>query len=87
MAIKAVNDIIGPNKLVFILLVYRVYLRISNLNPFAPFITDRAVVIRKAMAEIIKLRAKQTVNKALYYYNGLNTTLIYNLLLNSKVFI
>ena len=39
------------------------------------------------MAEIIKLQAKQTVNKALYYYNRPNTTLIHNLLLNSKVFI
>jgi hypothetical protein len=39
------------------------------------------------MAEIIKLQAKQTVNSALYHYNGPDTTLIYNLLLNSKVFI
>jgi hypothetical protein len=39
------------------------------------------------MAEIVKLQAKQTINSALYYYNRLDTTLIYNLLLNSKVFI
>jgi hypothetical protein len=37
------------------------------------------------MAEIVKLRAKQTVNSALYHYNGPDTTLIYNLPLNSKV--
>ena len=37
------------------------------------------------MAEIVKLWAKQTVNSALYHYNRPNTTLIYNLLLNSKV--
>jgi len=58
MAIKAVNDTIGSDGLIFILLVYRAYLRMSNLNPLAPSITDRAVIIRKAMAEIIKLRAK-----------------------------
>jgi hypothetical protein len=40
MAVKAVNNITGPNKLVFILLVYRAYLRISNLDPPALFITD-----------------------------------------------
>jgi hypothetical protein len=55
MAVKAVNDIIGPDGLVFTLLVYRAYLRMSNLNPSAPSITDRAVVIQKVMAEIVKL--------------------------------
>ena len=87
MAVKAVNNTAGPNRLVPILLVYRAYLRISNLDPPAPSVTDRAAVIRKAIAEIIKLRAKQTINSALYYYNGPNTTLIYNLPLNSKVLI
>jgi hypothetical protein len=87
MAIKAVNNTIGPNGLVPTLLVYRAYLWISNLDPSAPFVIDRAAIIQKAMAEIIKLRAKQTVNSALHHYNGPNTTLIYDLLLNSKVLI
>jgi hypothetical protein len=39
------------------------------------------------MAEIVKLWAKQVVNSALYHYNGLDTTLVHNLLLNSKVLI
>jgi hypothetical protein len=74
MAVKAVNDTAGPDGLILILLVYRAYLRISNLDSPAPFITDRAVVIQKAMAEIVKLRAKQTVNSALHHRNGLDTT-------------
>jgi hypothetical protein len=45
MAIKAVNNTAGPNKLVPILLVYRAYLWISNLDPPALFITDRAAII------------------------------------------
>ena len=57
----------------------------SNLDPPAPSVTDRAAIVRKAMAEIVKLRAKQTVNSALYYRNGLDTTLIHDLPLNSKV--
>jgi hypothetical protein len=40
MAIKAVNNTVNLNKLIPTLLVYRVYLRISNLNPSAPFIID-----------------------------------------------
>jgi hypothetical protein len=39
------------------------------------------------MAEIVKLRAKQTISNALYYRNRPNTTLVYNLPLNSKVLI
>jgi hypothetical protein len=39
------------------------------------------------MAEIVKLQAKQAINNALYCRNGPNITLVYNLLLNSKVLI
>jgi hypothetical protein len=39
------------------------------------------------MAEIVKLRAKQAVNSALYFRNRPNITLVYDLLLNSKVLI
>src|SRR5882762_9294255 len=87
MAVKAINNTAGPNRLVPTLLVYRAYLRISNLGPPAPSITERAAAIRKAMAEIVKLRAKQTVNNALYYRNGPNTTLVHNLPLNSEVLV
>ena len=87
MAVKAVNNTTSPNRLVPTLLVYRAYLRISKLDPPAPSVIERAAVIRKAMAEIVKLRAKQTVNNALYYRNGPNITLVYNLPLNSKVLI
>jgi hypothetical protein len=55
MAIKAVNNTTGPDRLIPTLLVYRAYLWISNLNPPAPSIIDRAAIIRKAMAEIVKL--------------------------------
>jgi hypothetical protein len=55
MAIKAVNDTAGPNRLVSTLLVYRAYPRISNLDPPAPSITNRAAIIQKVMAEIVKL--------------------------------
>ena len=87
MAVKAINDTASPNGLVPTLLVYGAYLRISKLDPPALSVTDRAAIIRKAMAEIVKLRAKQTVNNALHYRNGPNTTLVYNLPLNSKVLI
>ena len=55
MAVKAVNNTAGLNGLVPTLLVYRAYLKISNLDPPALSITERAAAIQKAMAEIVKL--------------------------------
>ena len=55
MAVKAVNDTADPNRLVATLLVYGAYLKISNLDPPAPSIMEQAAVIRKTMAEIVKL--------------------------------
>ena len=58
MAVKAINNTAGPNGLVPTLLIYGAYLRISSLGPPTPSITERAAAIRKAIAEIVKLRAK-----------------------------
>ena len=58
MAVKAVNNTASPDGLVPTLLVYRAYLRISNLDPPAPSIIERAAIIRKVIAKIVKLRAK-----------------------------
>ena len=58
MAVKAINNTASPDGLVPTLLVYGAYLRISNLDPPALFITEQVAVIWKAIAEIVKLRAK-----------------------------
>jgi len=87
IAVKAVNNTASLDRLVPTLLVYGAYLRISNLNPPAPSIIEQAAAIRKAIAKIVKLRAKQAVNNALHYRNGPNITLVYDLPLNSKVLI
>ena len=87
MAIKAVNNTTSPNRLVPTFLVYGAYPKIGKLDPPALSITDQAAAIWKVMAEIVKLRAKQTVNNTLYYCNRPNTTSVHNLPLNSKVLI
>ena len=58
MAVKAINNTTGFNKLVFTLLVYGAYLKISKLDPPALSVTDWAAVIQKVIAEIVKLQAK-----------------------------
>jgi len=45
MAVKAVNNTAGPDGLVPTLLVYRAYLKISNLGPPAPSITEQVAII------------------------------------------
>ena len=56
MAVKTVNNITGPNRLVPTLLVYRAYPKMSNLDPSALSITEQVSVIRKAIAEIVVMR-------------------------------
>ena len=58
MTVKAINNTTSPDRLVPTLLVYGAYLRISNLDPPTLSIIERVAIIRKAMAKIVKLRAK-----------------------------
>jgi hypothetical protein len=87
MAVKAVNDTAGPDGLVPTLLVYGAYPRMSNLDPPAPSVTERAKAIRKAMAEVRKIRAVKAVNDALNHRNGPVTTPVHGLPLNSEVLV
>ena len=52
-----------------------------------PSIQARQAVIQKAMAEVIKLRAKVTVNSALNTRNGPNTKALRKLTIGDKVLI
>ena len=55
MAVKAVNDTAGLNKLIPTLLVYGAYLRIGKLDPPALSIIEQVAVIQKVIAKIVKL--------------------------------
>ena len=57
MAFKAINDIAGPDGLVPILLVYSAYPRITEHDTPSPTVTQRAAIVKKAMAALEKLRA------------------------------
>ena len=85
MAVKAVNDTAGPNGLVPTLLVFGTYPRISELSPSSPSISIRANAIRKAMAEVRKLRATRQVAEGLSMRNGPNILETIQLPLQSEV--
>ena len=59
MAFKAINDSAGPDGLIPILLVYGALLRMTEYDLLSPSIVQRSTVLKKAMAEIQRLRAKR----------------------------
>ena len=87
MAVKAINDTTSPDGLVLTLLVFGTYPRITNLDPPAPSIIVRATAVRKAIAEIAKLRACKSVNNALRHRNRPDITPVHDLPLNSEVLV
>ena len=58
MAFKAINNFIGPNNLIFTLLVFKAYLYIVESNAPNPIVVKQAVALKKAIEEVKKLKAK-----------------------------
>ena len=87
MAFKAINDTAGPDGLVPTLLVFGAYPRMTENDAPSPTVAQRAVAVKRAMAEIQRLRAKRQVEDALNTRNGPSTTSIHNLPLNSNVLV
>lgn len=87
MAVKAINDTAGPNGIVPTLLVFGTYPRLSEYDPPAPSITQRASAIRKAMQEVSRLRAKRQVTEALRQRNSPQTSDLHDLPINSEVLV
>jgi hypothetical protein len=85
MAVKAVNDLAGPDGIVLILLVFGLYLRMTEIDVLLPTIVKRAEAIRAATKEVRRLYAKRQVNDALAMRNRPNTIVIVNLPLQSDV--
>ena len=87
MSFKAINDSVGPNGLVPTLLVFGAYPRMTESDAPSPSITQRAMVMRKAMDEVRKCTASRQVNDALNTWNGPSTTAVHDLPINSPVLV
>jgi hypothetical protein len=87
MAFKAINDTVGLDRIIPILLVYGALPRISEYDPLSPLVTQRSNTLRKAIEEIKSLRASHEVTRALNARNRPSITNIYELLLNSEVLV
>jgi hypothetical protein len=59
IAVKVVNDTIGPNRLVLTLLVFRAYPCITRLSAPSALIVKRAEAVRSAIAKLRHLNTKR----------------------------
>lgn len=87
MSFKAINDLVGFNGLVFTLLVFDSYLKITKQD--APFssITKSALAMKKAINEVQKSTTFQQINNVLNTWNKSSRTFIHDLLINLTVFV
>jgi hypothetical protein len=87
MAFKAINDAAGISGVVPTLLVYGALPQLSEYDAPAPSVSQRSGALKKATAEIQKLRAKRQVENALNTRNGPSTNDIHELTLNADVLV
>jgi hypothetical protein len=73
MAIKAVNDMAGPDRIVPTLLVFGAYPQITDMDPPSLSIIQRAQAIYAATKELWQLYAEHQVSDMLAIRNGPNT--------------
>jgi hypothetical protein len=55
IAVKAINDLAGPDGIVPTLLVFGVYSRLTEINPPSPLVTKRAEAICVTTKEVRRL--------------------------------
>jgi hypothetical protein len=65
MAFKAINDTVGLDGIVPTLLVFRAYPRLVEGDTPSLTVSHHATVLKKAIEEVYKLRAKRQVNDTL----------------------
>jgi hypothetical protein len=70
--VKAINDLVGLDSIILILLVFRAYLRITNNSLLLLIIIKRTKTIRKASNKIRKFYAKQYIDNILRIRNSSN---------------
>ncbi|PVH68066.1 hypothetical protein DL98DRAFT_442085, partial [Cadophora sp. DSE1049] len=87
IAVKAVNNITSPSKLILILLIFGAYLKIIELDPPNLLVKRRVIIIKKAIKEVRRIYIIRKINNTLSTRNGPGTTYIYNLCFNNKVIV
>jgi hypothetical protein len=87
MIVKAINDTIDFDELMFTLLMFETYSRMHVMNLSISSITQRTIAIEKAMIEIRKFRVERQIVDALNIRNDSIVISIHDLSLNSNVLV
>jgi hypothetical protein len=69
MIVRAINDTVDSDELMFILLIFETYFRMHAMNLSISSITQRAMIIIKTMIEIRKLRIERQMTNVLNIRN------------------
>jgi hypothetical protein len=85
ITVKAINDSVGPDRIILIFLVFSAYPRITENSVLSPIITKRTEAIRKTIKEIRCFYAEQQVIDTLVIRNNPNTIITLELLIQSDV--
>ena len=59
MAVKAVNNLVGPNRIISTLLVFSTYLQLTKIDSLSPSVTKRMETIYTVTKEVRRLYAKR----------------------------
>ena len=59
IAVKAVNNLAGPNKIIPTLLVFSAYPRLTEMDPLFPSVTKRTEAIYTATKEVHRLHIER----------------------------
>lgn len=84
---KFINNTVGPNELVFILLILNAYCRMIKLDTLFLSITQRAMAIKKAIDKFQKYNVSWQVYNALNICNRLFTIFVHKLLINLLILV
>ncbi|KAJ5754195.1 hypothetical protein N7533_003738 [Penicillium manginii] len=85
IAVKAINNSAGPDRIIPTLLVFGAYPRITKIDPPSPSVVKRAKTIRTTTKEVRRLYTERQVNNTLAIRNGPNTTTTLSLPLQSDI--
>jgi hypothetical protein len=87
IAIKAVNDIAGPDGLIPTLLVFSTYPQMTTTDTLSFIVIKRDKAITKAIKQIAELHAKKQVTDVLKQQNGLNINNTLDVLIGKDVLV